>query len=159
MMIYNISRGDILQGRNGELSDFGDDPDAHRWRAKWEASPLSDGIDHIVLHAYPVIRTTPCGAWIDPHAYRWQGGWQCPGNFQWVGNDSRSAFAKTTREDALNSLRIRLKRWLVRERNDLQRAMDAASLASDVWPISAADISELVGYLRETAHGNASRHQ
>lgn len=152
-----IHRGDVIQGYHGEFSAFGDDPSAHRWRAKWESSRLGGEIDHIVLLAYPVTRATPCGAWIDPHAYRYQGAWCCPGKQRWVGNDSRSAFAKATREAALNSLRIRLKRWLVSERSDLQKAMDAARLASEVWPESATGIGELMGYLRETANGTFER--
>jgi hypothetical protein len=128
-----------------------DDPDRIRWRATWHrdyGTGLPVGIE---LTPYPVARKTPCGAWVDPHAYRqatkqpWEDG--APG-YEWLLSDkglwkfvhdgSGSAWAKPTRAAALRSLGIRLCRWSSAVRRDVERvnaACDVAEalLSRDSW--------------------------
>ena len=118
-------------------SDLGDEPDKHRWRASWVTAWDESLICGIQLDAYPVLRLTPTGAWIDPVAMRqatkqpWEDGapgmeWITHlGHKRWVGNVSGSAWAKRTKEDAILSIAIRLTRWAQKCANDHARAMAA----------------------------------
>ena len=123
--------------------DLGDDPTTHRWRAQWETNG-----EGIWLVAYPVIKTTPCGAWINEHSYReatkqpWEEG--APDK-QWVPyregmkkrfvhNNSGQAWAKPTKEEALHSLAIRLCRWTSNIRREVNRARAAAETLRKLRP-------------------------
>jgi hypothetical protein len=119
-----------------------DDPDRIRWRATWHRhwdTGLPVGIE---LTPYPVARKTPCGAWVDPLAYRqatkqpWEDG--APAN-EWLLSDKRlwkfvydrsgSAWAKPTRAEALRSLGVRLVRWSAKVRRDVERVNAACDVA------------------------------
>ena len=113
--------------------DLGDNPTTHRWRAQW-----ATGGDGIWLVAYPVIKLTPCGAWINEHSYR-------EATKQWVPylegmkkrfiyNDSGQAWAKPTKEEALHSLAIRLCRWTNNIRREVDRARAAAETLRKLRP-------------------------
>ena len=123
--------------------DLGDDPTTHRWRAQWE----TDG-DGISLVDFPVIKLTPCGAWINEHSFReatkqpWEEG--APDK-QWVPyregmkkrfvhNNSGQAWAKPTKEEALHSLAIRLCRWTDNIRREVDRARAAAETLRKLRP-------------------------
>lgn len=121
-----------------------DDPEKHRWRAHWE-----DTYDHgneggyrvcgILLIAYPVLRKTPKGAWIDRSslARMAPGGevtWDFSGRTRWVSDDGAMAFAKPTREQALHSLAYRLMRWHQKSLRDLRRVHQAAAMCRDLLP-------------------------
>jgi hypothetical protein len=97
---------------------FGDNPDAHRWRAWW-GSPVSDNwMDGRGIHlaCYPVVKKTRAGAWVAHHAY-WNGsGWKNTTAAKLVMDGSGSAWAKPTQEHAIRSIAIRLERWATRER-------------------------------------------
>jgi hypothetical protein len=128
-----------------------DDPDRIRWRATWHRSYNTGLPVGIELTPYPVVRKTPCGAWVDPHAYRqatkqpWEDG--APGNewllsdkklWKFVHDSSGSAWAKPTRAAALRSLGVRLTRWSSAVRRDVERvnaACDVAEalLSRDSW--------------------------
>jgi len=122
-----------------------DDPDRIRWRASRRdyGTGLPFGIE---LTPYPVARKTPCGAWVDPHAYRaraygaTQHGWRLSDKALWkfMHDGSGSAWAKPTRAAALRSLGIRLCRWSAAVRRDVERvnaACDVAEalLSRDSW--------------------------
>jgi hypothetical protein len=119
-----------------------DDPDHIRWRATWHRhwdTGLPVGIE---LTPYPVARKTPCGAWVDPVAFRqatkqpWEDG--APAN-EWLLSDKRlwkfvhdrsgSAWAKPTRAEALYSLGVRLTRWSAKVRRDVERVNAACDVA------------------------------
>ena len=123
--------------------DLGDDPTTHRWRAQWETNG-----EGIWLVAYPVIKLTPCGAWINEHSFReatkqpWEEG--APDK-QWVPyregmkkrfvhNNSGQAWAKPTKEEALHSLAIRLCRWTANIRREVDRARAAAETLRKLRP-------------------------
>jgi len=128
-----------------------DDPDRIRWRATWHLSYSTGLPAGIELTPYPVARKTPCGAWVDTYAYRqatkqpWEDG--APGNewnlsdkglWKFVHDRSGSAWAKPTRAEALRSLGVRLMRWSVKTRRDVERvnaACDVAEalLSRDSW--------------------------
>lgn len=93
------------------------DPETIRWRAGW-SSDYSNEVEGIELRAYPVIRRTPQGAWVDPHAYH-HGAWQLSGSKRWVSDTGGAAWAKPTKEDALFSIAYRFSRWSSRLHNDI----------------------------------------
>lgn len=120
-------------------SEFVNDADVLRWRAWWNKH-YDGSVLGIKLECYPVVRPTPCGAWIDPHAYReWRDGgmkWSEPHKelLKWVGNASGAAWAKPTKEAALDSLFYRYKRWSSRILNDIEYFMNAGKAMTELFP-------------------------
>lgn len=122
---------------------LGDNPDTHRWRATWfdtYSHGLSErGVIGIQLTAYPVIKPTPCGAWVDPHAYldmvqSAAVGWRFSGQKRWVANDSGAAFAKCTQDEALFSIAYRLMRWNQKIIRDVRRLREAGEVCRKLLP-------------------------
>lgn len=116
--------------------DLGDDPDLHRWRAWWVHDVTS-----IELRAYPVIKKTRCGAWIDDLAWRQY----CAAGREWnfsgdnikgkfVYDDRQQSWAKATQEQAIESLAIRLCRWTAILERDTQKALAAADALLKLRP-------------------------
>lgn len=130
------------------VQDLGDDPAKHRWRAQWFPGDASGEVGGISLQAYPVIRLTPAGAWIDTCAYRqatkqpWEEGapaleWvtsKTRSCHRWVGNESGQAWAKPTMELAIQSIAVRLERWTARIASDRIRAMSAVVALKQLRP-------------------------
>ena len=122
--------------------NLGDFPDRHRWRATWYDTADDEQGGHrvigILLTAYPVVKLTPCGAWIDSHAYRHRLAleveWDCSDTQQWVSNNSGASFAKPTQEDALHSIAYRLMRWRQKTIRDVKRLREAAAVCKAVLP-------------------------
>lgn len=130
------------------FEDLGDEPDLHRWRAWWitDGNSLVSGIE---LHAYPVIKTNPESVWIDEWGYReakkqpWEDG--APG-MGWVTfegksmkkrllhNNSGSAWAKPTQEEAIHSLAVRLTRWANHLARDVKKVRSAADALEKLRP-------------------------
>lgn len=135
-----------------DARDLGDDASAHRWRAWWRQGYSDLGVNGIVLRAYPVIRATPVGAWIDTDATReatkqpWEDGapalewtkanWH---KTRWVSNTSGAAWAKPSRGAAIYSLAVRLDRWAVNIAREARRAKQAADVLAELRP----DLSSL----------------
>lgn len=118
-------------------SDLEDDAGAHRWRAQW--STEHDGtVRGIDLTAYPVVKLTPQGAWIDPHAYRqWEAGgqvWHLTGSKRWVSNTGGAAWAKPKKDEALHSIAVRLHRWAQRLHSDNVKLRQAAEALKVLRP-------------------------
>lgn len=129
-------------------TDLGDDPDKHRWRAHWAQGDRSGEVSGIYLTAYPVVRLTKEGAWIDTLPYRqataqpWEEGAQ---SLEWViskdgaahrfvVNGSGSSWAKMTRDEAIHSIAIRLERWTKRLAHEVEHASAAALALKQVRP-------------------------
>lgn len=126
-----------------QYEQFGDDPDNLRWRAWWDKN--YDGkVVGIKLECYPVVRLTPCGAWINPvpwlkHHYNETGveyDWSepCKQLLRWVGNESGQAWAKRTQQDAIESLLYRFQRWGSRIGKDLGYFLAAAHVLGEMYP-------------------------
>lgn len=131
-----------------EGAELGDNPETHRWRAGWcfDWDGQCAGIE---LTPYPVIKLTRCGAWINEHGTRqatkqpWEEGapakaW-VPFNPElmtkrFINNNSSAGWAKPTREEALNSLSIRLCRWTDHIRRDAERAKKAIMALQKLRP-------------------------
>lgn len=145
-MMFNFETANSTKVLHNRSPDLGDDPSSHRWRASWVTSWGDDIISGINLDAYPVLRLTPTGAWVDPHAYRqatkqpWEDG--APGlewithrhSKRWVGNSSGSAWAKPTQEAAIRSIAIRLMRWAQKCANDHAKVMAAVETLQAIRP-------------------------
>ena len=122
--------------------DLGDAPGQHRWRAQWYDTYDHDYGGHsvigILLVAYPVVKLTPCGAWIDKHPYRQRTAsgikWEYSEARRWVSNDGGAAFAKPTQEQALHSIAYRLMRWHSKTIRDVKRLREAAAVCKAVLP-------------------------
>ena len=128
------------------FEDLGDSPEQHRWRAWWRRD-YSGSTTGIELVAYPVIRATECGVWIDEYAWRdatkqpWEEG--APG-YQWhhgnkpkkrlILNGSGAGWAKPTRDEAVRSLAMRLTRWASFVARDVERVVTAASAMQKLRP-------------------------
>ncbi len=136
---------EIAQGYDAR--DLGDDAMAHRWRAWWRQGYSDLGVNGIILRAYPVIRATPAGAWIDTDATRkatkqpreegapalaWTKG--NGHKTRWVSNTSGAAWAKTSREAAIYSLAVRLDRWATNIAREARRAKQAADVMAELRP-------------------------
>lgn len=128
-----------------QYEQFGDDPDNLRWRAWWDKN--YDGkVLGIKLECYPVVRQTPCGAWINPvawiyHRYDETGvevghGWSEPSKqlLRWVGNESGQAWAKKTQQAAIDSLLYRFQRWGRRMGQDLGYFLAVAHALGEIYP-------------------------
>jgi len=137
------------------FEDLGDDPAAHRWRAWW----TGDGIDPmgISLQPYPVIKLTPCGAWISRGSWRSSDGqWQNIDNLpRIVMNRSHQAWAKPTQEAALHSLAVRLCRWSSGVARDFSRAHDAAKALAILKPDLADFADVAMENLKQSLQGRA----
>lgn len=129
--------------------DLPEDPEKLRWRAWWDDTPYfgSDAPAGIALVCYPVIRKTKCGAWIDPHPYRqaakqpWEEGapamdWapHIEGTLRWVSDNSGQSWAKPTREEAIQSLAIRLSRHARNVRNSMNKIAERAAVLETLRP-------------------------
>lgn len=121
--------------------NFEDDKSSLRWRASWNKH-FDGSILGVDVRCYPVVRETPCGAWIDQHAYReWRdGGWDWSQPYhdllKWVSNDGGAAWAKPTKQEALYSLVYRHKRWSSRILNDICYFMEASEALAELFPES-----------------------
>lgn len=129
--------------------DLPEDPEKLRWRAWWSdkvyfPTGQTAGIE---LVCYPVIRKTKCGAWIDPHPYRqatkqpWEEGapamdWapHTEGTLRWVSDNSGQSWAKPTREEAIQSLAIRLSRHARNVRESLDKIAERAATLETLRP-------------------------
>ncbi|MCC0013834.1 MAG: hypothetical protein H6881_08155 [Rhodobiaceae bacterium] len=142
--------------------DLGDNKDKHRWRAKWDTDYIGGTVIGIALSAYPVVRLTPRGAWIDQYAYfeatkqPWEDG--APANewvttadrslWKWVSDDGGQAWAKPTQEDAIRSIAIRLHRWagkLHRENEKMREAINAMRIVRPDLSRFADDAAAIMG--------------
>lgn len=81
-----------------------DDPDKWRWRAELRSHP--DGSAWIEVTFYHVVKRTPCGAWIERDSDYGE-----PIRV-WVSDTGSSAFAKRTRQEAIDSAAIRTARYV-----------------------------------------------
>lgn len=117
-----------------------DDPDRIRWRATWHRAYDTGLPVGIELTPYPVARKTPCGAWVDPLAFRKLKEWTDAGArrewslsdkglWKFVHDRSGSSWAKKTRAEALYSLGVRLTRWSAKVRRDVERVNAACDVA------------------------------
>lgn len=129
--------------------DLPEDPNALRWRAWWADLYDFDADCSICIElvCYPVIRKTACGAWIDPFSYRqpskqpWEEG--APGiewvphaghALRWVSDNSGQSWAKPTREEAIESLAIRLSRHACNVRNAADKIAERAAALEAARP-------------------------
>ena len=131
----------IVRAYNQDELD--DNPSSHRWRASWynTHSCLYHGreVVGIQMTAYPVVRATPCGAWIAQGAFRdrygdsrlWTG---LDHGVRWVSNQSGASFAKPTQELALHSIAYRLMRWRQKTVRDVKRLREAAFVCKALLP-------------------------
>lgn len=118
--------------------EYGDEPNALRWRAWWD-NGLDSTVNGISLRCYPVTKLTPAGAWIDPDAWtqhsrdgiEWQ---KSHAHARWVSNDGGAAWAKRTQDEALNSLAIRYKRWSQRIVSDASYFIQASRALKFLMP-------------------------
>ena len=135
--------------RKDSFVDMQDDPDAHRWRAWWDQSVIDEVIG-IKLQPYPVVRVTPAGAWIDPHAYRSGDSWSQPNKelLRWVSNDGGAAWAKPSQQLAIDSLLYRYRRWGQRCARDLSYFIAAGETLKELFPAKARVADEAFGVLR-----------
>jgi hypothetical protein len=131
--------------------DCGDDMRAHRWRATWDKR-WDGNVQGVLLTAYPVVKNTECGAWIDPLAY-WHGEWciSSPECHRWVRNDSGQAWAKPTQELAVESLIYRHKRWSSRILNDIAYFHKVTKALGQMFPNEAGHVASALRHLELTA--------
>lgn len=128
------------------MDKLGDNAETHRWRAWW-ATSYDNVVTGIELLAYPVVRRTPSGAWIDTAAGRqaskqpWGEGapayeWTRYGAGvpKWMADGSGSAWAKPTRDEAIRSLAVRLTRWTGHLARDVKRARQCAEVLASLRP-------------------------
>lgn len=136
--------------RKDQFQDLGDDPDTLRWRAWWDQQSVTDEVIGVRLQPYPVVRLTPLGAWIDPHAYRSAGAWSQPYKelLRWVRNDSGAAWAKPSQQLAIDSLIYRYRRWGQRCARDLSYFIAAGETLKELFPAKARIADEAFGALR-----------
>lgn len=131
--------------------DFGDDMRAHRWRATWDKT-WEGKVQGILVTPYAVVKNTECGAWIGPLSY-WQGEWNLclPEGHKWVRNDSGQAWAKPTRQLAIDSLIYRHKRWASRILNDIIYFRDVTNALGALFPDEAEHVKRALANLEFTA--------
>jgi hypothetical protein len=135
--------------RKDQFEDLHDDPHALRWRAWWDRSVIDEVIG-IKLQPYPVVRVTPAGAWIDPHAYRCGGKWSPPYKelLRWVSNDGGAAWAKPSQQIAIDSLLYRYRRWGQRCARDLAYFIAAGETLKELFPAKVRVADEAFNCLR-----------
>lgn len=131
--------------------DFGDDLRTHRWRATWDKN-WDGNVQGILVTPYAVVKNTECGAWIDPHSY-WHGEWNLclPEGHRWVRNDSGQAWAKPTRQLAVESLIYRHKRWSSRILNDIIYFYQASKALGGLFPDETRHVEAALRNLEFTA--------
>lgn len=131
--------------------DFDDDMKMHRWRATWDRNWYRN-ILGILVTPYAVVKNTECGAWIDPYSY-WHGGWCLSPSeaHKWVRNDSGQAWAKPTRQLAIESLIYRHKRWHSRILNDIIYFRDVTSALGIMFPDKSEQARHALASLEFTA--------
>jgi len=132
--------------------DFAENPGLVRWRAWW----FKDGetVGGIELRAYPVVKLTPAGAWIDPDAYH-DGSWQFSGNRRWVSDDGGQAWAKPTQKAALLSIAVRYQRWASRLARDIDYFLAAGETLKVLMPDWAERSDEFARMIAATAERGA----
>ena len=116
--------------------DIGDDPAKHRWRAVWDSDYGTSMPVGIMMYAYPVLKTTYGGAWIDHLAF-WEqhkASWWISGKKRLIMNKSGAGWAKPTKEEALASLSYRLLRWAQASRRDMHRVKCAIEVTERLIP-------------------------
>lgn len=119
-----------IENWNPKLAD---DPTRWRWRATFEFSGYGKRDAYVVLQAYPVVKLTPCGAWIDSYGYVNPDGSNealAPSSVTAAGvrlvmDGSGQAWAKRTRDEALHSAAYRLKRRAEKTARDMELVMAA----------------------------------
>lgn len=131
--------------------NWSDDADQMRWRAYWDKSYYGE-IRGVIVKPYPVIKTTPQGAWIDPLAY-WHGVWNLSDKalHKWVSNDGGQAWAKPTRQIAIDSLIYRHKRWSSRILNDIIYFRNVTNALGALFPQEARHVAQALKALEFTA--------
>ena len=85
---------------------------------------LVDGVRIPYMYEYPVIKTTPCGAWIE----------LALGERRFVNFQARKRYACPTKADAIESFRARKRRQmaiLTAQLKDAQRCLDAVEADVD----------------------------
>lgn len=113
--------------------NLADDPTRWRWRATFEFGSYGAREAYAVLRAYPVVKLTECGAWIDEFGTVCHGGMPIVqtesgrniAGVRLVMNGSGQAWAKPTRDEALHSLAYRLKRRAEKTARDMELVMAA----------------------------------
>ena len=115
-----------------------DAPDLHRWRASWAPSDMDNVVGGIMLAAYPVIKSTKCGAWINKDGYLSGNVWE-EFDEKWmrkvfVHNNSNKSWVKPTQDEAIRSLAVRLDRWATHVRRDVERIRGAADVLARLRP-------------------------
>lgn len=120
---------------HNDHSNFGDDPSTIRWRCWWERD-YSGNVLGIRAQAYPVVKETPKGAWINPHGYYAHGAWSQPYKelLRWVSNEGGAAWAKRTQAEAMDSLAIRYQRWANRIIGDVGYFIEASRALEKLMP-------------------------
>lgn len=113
--------------------DLGDDPSNHRWRACWVSND-AESVFGIDLVAYPVVKLTPAGAWLDLHACYDGRGWLLSGARRWMRNDSNASWAKMTKVAAIHSLCVRLSRWALHLHKENKRFASAVEVLPKIDP-------------------------
>lgn len=131
--------------------DFSDDMRAHRWRASWDKT-WHGKVQGILITPYAVVKNTECGAWIDPHSY-WHGEWNLCAHdgCKWVRNDSGQAWAKPTRQLAIESLIYRHRRWSSRILNDIIYFRDVTNALGVLFPDEVEHVRRSLASLEFTA--------
>jgi hypothetical protein len=119
---------------------FGNDPDSHRWRARWNRD-FDNVIVGIRLEAFPVIRKTEFGVWVDPFAWWYHNKWEfSTEGAKWMSNTSAASWAKPYQKDALHSLTVRYQRWSSHVRKDIEDIIRAGWCARKLLPSDASGI-------------------
>lgn len=131
--------------------DWSDDANQMRWRAYWNKAYNGD-VRGVIVKPYPVIKTTPQGAWIDPLAY-WHGVWNFSDKslHKWVSNDGGQAWAKPTRQIAIDSLIYRHRRWASRILNDIIYFRDVTNVLGILFPHENQHVAQSLSALEFTA--------
>ena len=132
----NLVAFDFTPGKPAIVFDYGcenlgDKPHLHRWRAWWDYG-MNEEVTNIRLSAYPVIKLTPQGAWIDHLPNYYHG--RPSGLKRIVFNGCRASWAKETQDDAIRSLAVRLSRWSNHIARDRCKALEAASVLEVLRP-------------------------
>jgi hypothetical protein len=101
-------------------------------RIRWRAWPCEYAIE---LRPYPITKTNPASVWIDEHAWFDGAKWHLTtARPRLLMNNTRAAWAKPTRAEALQGLVIRTAKWGKHLSNDIQKARDRAKLIEHLLP-------------------------
>jgi hypothetical protein len=113
--------------------NLGDNPHLHRWRAWWDCG-MNEEITNIRLSAYPVIKLTAQGAWIDPVPSMSNAPGRLSGLKRIVFNGCRASWAKETQDNAIRSLAVRMSIWSNHIATNRRKAIEAASVLEILRP-------------------------